>query len=75
MLNFEFPATLPVEEALIGNVHKFNIKINKLKNINLQYMKLEIENLPCESEKSKEISNLINSKTFKNTVSSIYRFL
>lgn len=35
MLNFEFPLTNPVEEVLIGNVHRFDIKINKLKNINL----------------------------------------
>jgi hypothetical protein len=42
MLNFEFPITHPVEEALIGNVHRFDVKINKLKNINLQKMNLEI---------------------------------
>ena len=55
MLNFEFPLTHPVEEALIGNVHRFDIKINRLKNINLQNMKLDIENLPSDVEKSKEI--------------------
>jgi hypothetical protein len=72
MLNFEFPITHPIEEALIGNVHRFDIKISKLKNINLQNMMLEIENLPSEGEKLKEISNLINSRAFRNTVSDIF---
>lgn len=61
MLNFEFPDILPVEEALIGNVKKLNININKLKNVNLQNMKIDIENLPSDIEKTKEINNLINS--------------
>ena len=71
MLKFEFPITNLIEEALIGNVHRFDIKISKLKNINLQNMKFEIENLPSEGEKLKEISNLINSRAFRNTVSDI----
>ena len=61
MLNFEFPDILPVEEALIGNVKKLNINIYKLKNVNLQNMKIDIENLPSDIEKTKEINNLINS--------------
>jgi hypothetical protein len=32
-------------------------------------MKIEIENLPSDIEKTKEINNLINSKGFKSTVS------
>ena len=45
------------------------IKINKVKNVNVKNMKIEIENLPSDIEKTKEINNLINSKGFKSTVS------
>jgi hypothetical protein len=69
MLNFEFPDILPVEEALIGNALKMKMKINKVKNVKVKNMKIEIENLPSDIEKTKEINNLIKSKGFNSTVS------